>query len=317
MKYRHGLPQLAGKRILTDGGLETTLLFLDGIDLPGFAAIEMVTSPEKRAHLRRYFQGYIQLALRHGVGFMFESPTWRSSAGWADTVGHSAEVLDELNRLAIEMMLAWAHRYETEASPMVVSGCIGPRGDGYVPSEKMSADQAQDYHQRQIDIFADAGVDCVSAFTMNYVEEAIGIVLAAQRADVPSVISFTVETDGRLITGESLEDAIYGVDEATGQGPAYYMINCAHPSHFESVLDPNAGWVKRIAGIRANASKCSHEELDNSETLDVGNPDELARDYLRLTESLPHITVVGGCCGTDSRHIEAIARYQYDVRKVA
>ncbi|MCB1693943.1 MAG: homocysteine S-methyltransferase family protein [Pseudomonadales bacterium] len=314
MKYRHALPQLCGQRLLSDGGLETTLIFQDGIELSGFAAIDMLTTPERRRHLRRYFEDYIEMAIECGTGFILESPTWRSSHGWAEAVGYSADTLDELNHLAIEMMLALASKYDTPETPMVVSGCIGPRGDGYVPAERMTAEETRRYHSRQIEIFADAGADCVSAFTMNYADEAIGIALAARDARIPGIISFTVETDGSLATGETLAEAITTVDEATDGSPAYYMINCAHPTHFESALDPDSGWTRRVVGLRANASKCSHAELDNSTELDTGNPDELAESYRRLTDRMPHVGVIGGCCGTDMRHIRAIADRHFENR---
>jgi S-methylmethionine-dependent homocysteine/selenocysteine methylase len=271
----------------------------------------MVASEEGRDHLRRYFDPYLKMAIEHGVGFILESVTWRSSRGWAEALGFTPGELEELNRVAIEMLHELREEYETRQTPIVVSGCIGPRGDGYVANNKMTGEQAKDYHQRQIQVLADAGVDCVTAMTFNYTEEAIGFALAAKAVDVPSIISFTVETDGRLVTGESLEEAISRVDAATGRSPAYYMVNCAHPDHFANVLDTNADWVTRIGGIRANASKCSHEELNDSKELDIGNPDELGEAYVSLTRSLPNITVLGGCCGTDIRHIRAIAQNQF------
>lgn len=318
MKYRNGLPQLNGKQFLTDGGLETTLVFLEGIDLPAFAAIDMMASEAGRQRMVEYFEEHIEIAKQHGVGFLFESVTWRSSEGWLSELGYTEEQLAQYNRDAIAMLLALRKQHETQATPMVVSGCIGPRGDGYVAGEKMTIDEAREYHSRQIALFADAGVDCVTAITMNYVEEAAGIALAARDHNVPAVISFTVETDACLITGETIEKAIKAVDDATDSAPAYYMINCAHPTHFAHCLQSGEDWVKRIVGIRANASKCSHEELDNSEELDIGNPEELAGEYRALTDRLPHITVVGGCCGTDVRHIRAIAQHQYgDLRQAS
>jgi S-methylmethionine-dependent homocysteine/selenocysteine methylase len=310
MKYRRNLPQLNGTFCLSDGGMETTLVFHDKIELPEFSSIVMVASEDKRNHLRHYFAPYLKMAIEQGVGFVLESPTWRSSWGWAEALGFTPDELDQLNREAIDLLLALRQEYETAQTPIVVSGCIGPRGDGYVPDKRMTEKQAQDYHLRQVEVLADAGVDCVTAMTINYVEEAIGIALAARMVNVPSIISFTVETNGRLVTGESLEDAIKRVDVATESAPAYFMVNCAHPEHFEPVLDPDSDWVTRIGGIRANASKCSHQELDNSEKLDIGNPQELGEAYSHLTRLLPNIQVLGGCCGTDIRHIHAIAHHQ-------
>lgn len=146
----------------------------------------------------------------------------------------------------------------------------------------------------------------VSAFTLTNIDEAIGVARAAQSFGMPSAISFTLETDGRLVTGRSIQDAIETTDAATGGAPAYYMINCAHPTHFETALDPGSAWVKRISGIRANASTMSHEQLDNSETLDAGDPEDLGRRYRKLIDRMPELRVLGGCCGTDHRHVAAI-----------
>jgi S-methylmethionine-dependent homocysteine/selenocysteine methylase len=191
---------------------------------------------------------------------------------------------------------------------MVISGCVGPRGDGYIPTDAMTAEEAQHYHQAQIETFCKADADLVTAITMNYMEEAIGITRAAQTAEMPVVISFTVETDGKLPTDQSLKDAIQQVDAATNNGPVYYMINCAHPTHFANTLVAGEPWLERIRGLRANASTKSHAQLNESETLDDGNPEELGSQYRELKNKLQNLNVLGGCCGTDDRHIEAICK---------
>ena len=190
----------------------------------------------------------------------------------------------------------------------MISGCVGPRGDGYVIGETMSAEEAEAYHSTQIGTFAETAADLVTAITMTYADEAVGVVRAARAAGMPVVISFTVETDGRLPSGQSLGEAIEEVDVRTDGYAAYFMVNCAHPSHFDSVLEPGSGWTDRVMGLRANASRLSHAELDEAEELDVGNPEELALEYVALRERLPQLTVLGGCCGTDHRHIEAMSR---------
>ena len=234
-KYRHRLPQLDGRRFLTDGGLETTLIFHDGWNLPMFEAFTLLESERGRAALRAYFDRYIPLAAEHGMGFVLESPTWRANPDWGDRIGSNREALGRANHAAIDLMREVRAAHETEHTPIVISGCIGPRGDGYDPGKVMSVKEAQVYHSWQVGVLRDAGVDLVSAFTMNNVNEALGVTHAALAAQVPCVISFTVETDGRLPTGDSLADAIEAVDTATGEAPAYYMINCAHPTHFEGV----------------------------------------------------------------------------------
>jgi S-methylmethionine-dependent homocysteine/selenocysteine methylase len=247
------------------------------------------------------------MAIAAGAGFVLEAPTWRANPDWGTKVGYGTEALARNNRAAIALLLELRDRYETAASPMVVSGALGPRGDGYDPGALMSADEAADYHGFQIGLFRDAGADLVSAFTMTNIGEAQGIALAAKALDMPCVISFTVETDGRLPTGDTLAEAIRCVDAETGNGPAYYMINCAHPTHFDHVLAAGEPWIKRLRGLRANSSRMSHAELDNAPELDIGDPLELGGQYAELRRRFPHINVLGGCCGTDHRHVDCIS----------
>jgi S-methylmethionine-dependent homocysteine/selenocysteine methylase len=306
-KYRERLPQLDGGLFLTDGGLETTLIFREGWELPRFEAFVLLNDVIGRMVLRAYFDRYVLMAIEAGAGFILETPTWRANSDWGKKLGYGAEALQRINRAAIEMVLDIRDRHETSASPVVVSGCIGPRGDGYAPGALMRPDEARDYHHPQILAFRDAGADVVSAFTMTNIGEALGVALAAKAASMPCVISFTVETDGRLPTGDTLAEAIKSVDEATGKGPVYYMINCAHPTHFDHVLDAGETWIRRIRGIRANSSRCSHAELDNAPELDIGDPLELGGQYAELRRRFPHINVLGGCCGTDHRHVDCIS----------
>jgi S-methylmethionine-dependent homocysteine/selenocysteine methylase len=311
-RYRAALPQLGDAPFLTDGGIETTLIFHDGHQLPYFAAYDLLTREGGEEALRRYFEPYVRVARERNVGIVLETPTWRANPDWAARLGHSADELHELNRRAVALLDEVRGELETSSTPIVVSGCVGPRGDGYVVGDLMSADEAAAYHGTQIRTFADAGVDLVTAITMTYAEEALGIARAARAAGVPAVISFTVETDGRLPSGQALSEAIEEVDRRSGEAPAYFMVNCAHPSHFYDVLEPGATWTERIRGLRANASRLSHAELDEAEELDMGDPEELAHEYLALRERLPCLTVLGGCCGTDHRHIEAMSNAWLD-----
>lgn len=300
------LPQLRGGIFLTDSGLETTLIFHDGIELPHFASCTLLLNSDGQKRVVDYYERHLDLAKGTGAGFILESPTWRASRDWGDKLGLSQDELDAVNLRAIDLMKDLRARYRGSVEPVVISGNIGPRGDGYVPGEKMTAGEAQAYHAHQIGLFAEAGADMVSAYTLSYTEEAIGVVRAAHAARIPCVVSFTVETDGRLPSGEALADAIAQTDAETDQGPAYYMINCAHPDHF-SHLFTGAPWEQRVRGLRANASRCSHEQLNESTTLDDGDPEELGQQYAALRERLPQVNVLGGCCGTDHRHVAAIS----------
>lgn len=308
MRYRDQLPQLDGGLFMTDGGIETTLIFHGGFDLPEFAAVDLLRSEAGTEALRSYYVQYAEIAAELGVGFVLESPTWRASPAWAVRLGYSAAELDQLNRTAIALMEEIRGRYEDSRAPFVISGCIGPQGDGYAPEEMLSADDAASYHHTQVATFAETSADMVTAITMTYAAEAVGIVRAASSEGLPAAISFTVETDGRLPSGQALGEAIDEVDEETQQAAAYFMINCAHPTHFEHILTPDSRWAARVRGVRANASTKSHAELDEATTLDAGDPEDLAKHHDRLRSSLPNLNVVGGCCGTDHRHVAAICR---------
>jgi S-methylmethionine-dependent homocysteine/selenocysteine methylase len=306
--YRNALPQLNGGFFVTDGGIETTLIFHQGLELPDFAAFDLLKRPGGESALREYFRAYARIAARHNADIVLESATWRASVDWGARLGYSEAELAEANRRAIALLERIRDELNETRIMAVISGCVGPRGDGYQPANMMTIDQALSYHRAQVDTFAGTAADMVSAITMNYVEEAIGIALAARDVEMPVAISFTVETDGRLATGQPLADAIGQVDAATGSYPAYYMLNCAHPQHFDSVLEPDASWTARIRGLRANASRKSHAELNESPELDMGDPAELGTQYAWLKQHrLPRLNVLGGCCGTDQRHLESIA----------
>ena len=307
-KKRNGLPQLAGNLFLTDGGLETTLIFRNGFDLPEFGAFTLLKHESGREAMRKYYRKYASIARDHGVGFILESATWRASTAWGNKLGYSAEDLADTNHKAIDLMREIKNEFETEQTPMVLSGCMGSRDDGYTPSAKMSEREAERYHAPQVVTLSNAGVDMISALTMTNSEEAIGLTRAARFAGIPVSISFTVETDGRLPSGQALGEAIEQVDSSTGEAPAYYMINCAHPTHFRDTLAAGDEWRSRLRGVRANASSMSHAELDEAEELDDGNPVELGLQYHDLSGVLQNLNVLGGCCGTDHRHVEEICR---------
>jgi homocysteine S-methyltransferase len=303
------LPRLAGDRLfITDGGMETTLIFHRGIDLPDFAAFDLLKDEAGVAALRAYYEPYVAVAREHGVGAVLDTPTWRASADWGARLGYSPARLEAANRRAVELAEEVRSAPANRDVAIVVNGAIGPRGDGYDPQTLMSADEAENYHRAQVQTFAGTSADMVTALTMTHAEEAIGIARAAASAGVPAAISFTVETDGRLPSGQPLGDAVEQVDADTGDAPAYYMINCAHPSHFAPALEEGGAWIERVGGVRANASRKSHAELDEAETLDEGDPVELGADYRALRPRLPAVRVVGGCCGTDHRHVAEVCR---------
>jgi S-methylmethionine-dependent homocysteine/selenocysteine methylase len=300
------LPQLTGDRLfIGDGGLETSLIFHQSLELPDFAAFTLLADDAGREAVRAYFQPYLGIARDQDVGLVLDTVTWRANPDWAARLDYSTDALDEANRDAVALAEEMAGPLRTQGTPVVVNGVLGPRGDGYVAGDAMSPEEAERYHARQVETFESAGAEMVTAVTMTYAAEAVGIVRAARAAGIPPAISFTVETDGRLPDGQPLGDAIEQVDAETRGGAAYFMINCAHPTHFEDALPADARWLERIVGIRANASTLSHAELDEAEELDDGDPSDLAARYAELRRRLPAMNLVGGCCGTDHRHVAA------------
>lgn len=308
-RYRDQLPQLSDDRFLTPGGLETTLVYVDKVDLPCFASFVLLNEDSGRARLRDFVQPYFSIAEQARAGLILGTVTWRANPEWGQRVGYSLDELAEANLRSVDLCAEIREQASHPAVRMPISGCVGPRGDGYrVGARQMSVEEAADYHRWQIEVFGDSEADFVTGATMSYAAEAAGIALAAKAAGIPAVISFTIETDGRIPDGSTLGEAISQVEDATDAAPAYYMVNCAYPDHLREAAEPEGAWVERLRGFRANASKRSHAELDGSQQLEQGNPAEFGTDCLRLLDSFPTINVFGGCCGTDHRHVEAIGQ---------
>jgi homocysteine S-methyltransferase len=282
--------------------METTLIFHDGFDLPCFASFPLLESDDGRSALTRYYEPYLELARERGIGFVLEAATWRASPNWGEQLGYSLEALADANRRAIAFVESIREREEEPGRPFPISAAVGPEGDAYSPDTHLSVDEAERYHAWQAGVLADTDADIVTALTLTYVEEGIGIARAATAAGLPVAISFTVETDGRLPSGQPLAEALQQVDEDDGSSVAYFMVNCAHPTHVLPVLEQDGPW-ERVRGMRANASAKSHAELDEAEELDEGDPVDFASLHRALRDRLPNVTVVGGCCGTDHRHV--------------
>ncbi len=305
-RYRNAVPQLSGGFFLADGGIETDLIFNHGIEIREFAAHTLLTDSAGREAMASYFREFLALAGEQDTGFILDSQTWKAHKHWADDLGANEAELRAANEDSIDFIAGLRDEFSSNSKPIVLNGIMGPRGDGYVADLEVAAHIAEDYHAQQIAWLADTQVDMVTGTTYTQANEAIGLVRAARAAGLPVVISFTVETDGTLPTGQPLGEAIELVDEATESAAAYFVVNCAHPDHFFHLLEGN-GWARRIRGIRCNASRLSHAELDMCETLDPGNPEELAGQYVELRKRMPWLNILGGCCGTDLRHIAQIA----------
>lgn len=296
------LPQLSGRSVVNDGGLETDLIYHHKVALEDFAAFPLVDDERGRDLLLGYYSEYVDIARRAGVALQLDTPTWRASRDWGSRLGYSPAELRRVNRNSVALLERL--RDQAGLETFLISGALGPRGDGYVAGEAVDPDDAAEYHAPQIEAFAEAGADLVSVLTLTGTGEAVGIVRAARAAGVPVAVSFTVEQNGLLPDGTPLSAAIVDVD-AEG-GPDYFMVNCAHPSHIAPGLADAGNWRSRIVGLRANASALSHEELDAATELDEGDPVELAQAQDALRPYLPNLAIVGGCCGTDARHVAAM-----------
>jgi homocysteine S-methyltransferase len=304
-KYRNDLPQLNGGIFLADGGVTTELVFLEGLELPHFASFILLETEAGLSRYRAIMENYLRIAREHQIGIVLDTPTWRANPDWGAKLGYDAGALRRANIGWVNYLIDLRSEWEMSGTPCVINGVIGPRSDGYRTGD-MDCEESQAYHNPQIAAFAESEADMVSALTLTNVSEAIGIVRAARMRAVPCMISFTVETDGKLVTGKSLREAIETVDRETDQYPLYYSINCAHPTHFEQAFEMGGPWLQRIGCIKANSSMRSHAELDNSDALDAGDPLDLSRRLCALRRTLPALKVLGGCCGTDHRLAAAI-----------
>lgn len=305
-QYRDNLPQLSGDLYLTDAGVETDLIFNHGIEIREFAVHTLLPDPVGREALANYFRGFLNLADEFSAGYILDSQTWKAHLHWASDLGEDEAYLRKANEDSIAFIAELREEFAGNAKPIVLNAVVGPQGDAYAPEAEVAAEQAEEYYAKQLGWLAATDADMVSALTFTQSDEAIGVVRAARNVGLPSVVSFTVETDGRLPTGQPLDEAIIDVDQATDGAAAYFMVNCAHPDHFFHVFD-DSEWARRIRGVRCNASRLSHAELDECEVLDHGDPVELGEQYRALVKRMPWLNVFGGCCGSDLRHVSKIA----------
>jgi homocysteine S-methyltransferase len=306
MLHRDPDPLGDGLLWLTDAGIETALIFQQGVELPGFATFPLLESETGRAALRQYIEPFLDLARERDAGFLLGTATWRANPDWIAVLGYDAGALAAINRRSVEFAEELRQGTQAWDRPVLIEGVIGPRAEAHAPSALMTVDEAERYHAPQLGVLGESGADIACALTLTYADEAVGIVRAAVAAGLPIAVSFTVETDGRLPSGQSLRAAIEQVDAETDGSPLHYMINCAHPTHFAGALSDGGPWLERLGGLRANASARSHAELDEADEFDDGDPVDLGRRHAPLRDVLPGIAVLGGCCGTDIRHVTSI-----------
>ena len=290
-----------------DPGLEIDFIFNHSIDIREFAVLTLLPDPKRREALVKYYREFLSLAGATGAGFILGDLTWKAHMHWAKDQGASEADLRQANHDAIAFVSELRDEFSRNAKPIVLNTAIGPRGDAYAPEESVAAGEAERYHSKQLGWLAETDLDMVTGLTFTQSDEAIGCVRAARSAGLPSVTSFTVETDGKLPTGQPLGEAIQAVDDTTDGAAAYFMVNFAHPDHFAHVLDDET-WTRRIRGLRCNASRMSHAELYNSEVLDDGDPVELCKQNRAIKNRMPWLNIFGGCCGSNFRHVKEIAK---------
>jgi homocysteine S-methyltransferase len=303
---------------LTNAGTETYLVFQQGVDLPEFCAFVVHEDEESWAELERnHLDPIFRAAAENRCGLMLDALVWRAQPDFVAKLGRAPEELGPINERAVSRTRAsvdrWrrANGHSAETFPVLIAADIGPRGDGYrVENSEVTSDAAREYHRAQIEALAAARVDVVCALTMTTAAESIGIVEAATACELPTIVSPTVETDGRLPDKRPLKSFIEDVDRATEGAPLFYMVNCAHPTHLfpclEAARATGESWLSRFRGFRANASAKSHGELDNSTELDRGDVQELA-EQMATIQAAYGLRVIGGCCGTDHEHLIAMA----------
>ena len=300
------LPGPGSKTFITEGGVETHMQYKRGHELRHFCLFDLMNDPKAVADLRAYHEGIIEVALKHKTGAVLDGIHYRSSRDWGELLGYSTEGLEDIVVQGIEFYKDLAREFATDDSPMPVSGVVGPRGDAYSVGKVMNATESEDYHSEQVETMRNAGADMITALTFSQVEEAIGVVRAAQSTGIPVVVSFTLGADGNLKIGSSFGDAIEAVDKATDSGPIYYMINCTHPVDFAPAFETPGDWTNRLGGFRPNASSLDHGVLCSLGHLEEGDPVELGQQMAGMARRFPHLNVWGGCCGTDYDHIDAI-----------
>ncbi|HSP29842.1 MAG TPA: homocysteine S-methyltransferase family protein [Ilumatobacteraceae bacterium] len=300
--------QRPGVRYLAEGGQETEILYKYGFDLPHFAMLPLLDDPRAMAELGGMYERYLDTAATHGFGALMGGFDYRASPDWAALLGYSPAALEELQLRAIAFLRDTATPYLDQLPAVLFAGIVGPRGDAYTLDQRMTAEQAQDYHSTQIATLALAKVDLVEAMTFNSVPEAVGVARAAADAGLPASISFTLDSNHRLHSGPTLRDAVESVDAECGDArPAFYGINCSHPLEFLPAIEPGS-WFERVRCLRPNAAMMDKIALCTLGHLESGDPVDLGRRMGEIAQQHPHIDIWGGCCGTWETHLDEIAR---------
>ena len=243
---------------------------------------------------------YISVAHKAGRPIFIGTPTWRANKERLSEAGVSSNV----NRDAVDFMKRLRSEWSSWKENIPIAGLIGCKNDCYKPVEGISLRDAYDFHSWQIEKLAEPGVDFLLAATIPTLPEATGIALAMAQTGIPYMISFVINREGTILAGNSLEQCINEIDVASGKPPLGYMINCAYPSFLNAHIQPKAV-LSRLIGFQANASSLDHAELEGSATLQVEKIAEWGEEMINLNRTYG-VKILGGCCGTDARHLQYI-----------
>lgn len=301
----------SGTPIITDGGIETRIMFETNLSMdPELQVAALVPDPDGAAALRSIYESYIKAAGEFGLPIVIGTPTFRASLNFARRAGHGGEEsVRELNVGAVRLLRQL--REDSDHRPIFIAGVIGPSGDAYTPGDALGAPEAAAYHRLQTEVLAEEGVEFLFAPTFPAVDEALGVAMAMGRSGLPYVVSFVLDTAGRVLDGTPLTAAIERIDNEALPPPLYYSISCVYPDVAARALEDAARdsktLVGRIAELKANGSPLGTDELVRLDHIEATPPEPFAELLWSLHESHPVLRVIGGCCGTDDRHIRALA----------
>jgi S-methylmethionine-dependent homocysteine/selenocysteine methylase len=300
-----------GVLVLTDGGIETRIVYESDVDLPEpLESAGLLEDPAGEEVLRDIYRSYLVAARERGLPVIIGTPTFRASPRYVAAAGRPAGDLVTLNRAAARMHAALIE--ETGHRQAFVAGVIGPAGDAYTPSEALDPDAGETYHRDQARALAEAGVDFLFAPTFPAVSEAIGVARAMASTGIPYAVSFVLAPTGHVLDGTPLADAVEAVDAAVDPRPMHFSLSCIHPTVAARALEAAGPDARaRVRECKANASRLPTSELVQLDHLEGDDPDPFASAMWELHERFG-TNVLGGCCGTDDRHMRALAALMDD-----
>lgn len=309
-------PRLDDRIYITEGGIETEILYKWGFELPEFSMYPLLDNADAMKTIHAMFDRVFAAAAAHDAGIVLAGLDYRASPDWAEKIGYSRDQLDAFIHRNIAFLKGRREAHADRVRDVYIAATCGPRGDAYGTGGTITEDEAEAYHAFQIAASKAAGADLVIGITFNNIPESIGFVRAAQDVGIPVGISLTLTPEGVMRSGPSLQQAVEEIDAATDGAAAWFGTNCAHPVEFEPALNGGA-WTDRLRYVRPNASKMDKIALCKLGHLEDGDPEELGGQMADLKRRFPQADILGGCCGTDERHLGEIARRAREVTAAA